>query len=144
MLIVQYKWPCGSLQRSPLLHRWLSFTPEAVSVLTSPSFIAQTWKQANGARYKSFVVLWMRQFCSTNSALLEAVILLFTAESFLLFVIFVSPTPILVSSLLQRWSPWLTLNTSYCLCTLRSILAKTGSGEKMTMITPDWPSKTFL
>lgn len=60
------------------------------------------------------------------------------------FVVFVLLTPLLVSSLLQRWSPWLTRNTSYCLCTLRSILGKTGSGEKMTMITPDWPSKTFL
>lgn len=35
----------------------------------------------------------MSQFCSTNSALLEAVILLFTAESFLLFVLFVPPHP---------------------------------------------------
>lgn len=61
-----------------------------------------------------------------------------------LSLLFVPSPPILVSSLLQRWSPWLTLNTSYCLCTLRLILGKTGSGEKMTMITPDWPSKTFL
>lgn len=106
------------------------------------SFIAQIWKQANGAQYKSFVVLWMRQFCSTlkfcpswssDSAFHSWVFS---------FCHFCSPTPILVSSLLQRWSPWLTLNTSYCLCTLRSILGRTGSGEKMTMITPDWPSKT--
>lgn len=107
------------------------------------SFIAQIWKQANGAQYKSFVVLWMRQFCNTlkfcpswssDSA--------FHSWVFSSFCHFCSPTPILVSSLLQRWSPWLTLNTSYCLCTLRSILGRTGSGEKMTMITPDWPSKT--
>lgn len=58
--------------------------------------------------------------------------------------LFHAPQPILVPSPLQRWSPWLTLNTSYCLCTLRSILGKTGSGEKMTMTTPNWPSKTFL
>lgn len=56
------------------------------------SFIPQTWKQANGAQYKSFVVLWLRQFCSTNSTLLEAS-LLFMLRFFFFFCYFCFPHP---------------------------------------------------
>lgn len=132
IFIVQYKMALLSL-RSPLCLWWL--WPVASRVLLSSSF-SLSHKHQN----MDEAVLWHSQLL----AFLFTRVFFNCFSQLNLLSLFHAPHPILVPSPLQRWSPWLTLNTSYCLCTLRSILGKTGSGEKMTMTTPNWPSKTFL